>query len=123
MLERLVGFALSQRLFVALSVLLLIGAGFVVLPSLPIDAFPDVSPVQVKVIMKASGLTPRRLNNGSRFQSSSNCLDCPTRRYFARRQNTRSPTLPSILKTALTSIGRATRSRNGYPISRAIFRR
>lgn len=47
MLARLVAFALSQRLFVALSVLLLIGAGLVVLPSLPIDAFPDVSPVQV----------------------------------------------------------------------------
>ena len=61
MLERLVGFALSQRLFVALSVLLLIGAGFVVLPSLPIDAFPDVSPVQVKVIMKAPGLTPEEV--------------------------------------------------------------
>ena len=61
MLERLVGFALSQRLFVALSVLLLIGAGFVVLPSLPIDAFPDVSPVQVKIIMKAPGLTPEEV--------------------------------------------------------------
>ena len=61
MLERLVAFALSQRLFVALSVLLLIGAGVVVLPSLPIDAFPDVSPVQVKVIMKAPGLTPEEV--------------------------------------------------------------
>jgi cobalt-zinc-cadmium resistance protein CzcA len=61
MLQRLVAFALSQRLFVALSVLLLIGAGAVVLPSLPIDAFPDVSPVQVKVIMKAPGLTPEEV--------------------------------------------------------------
>ena len=42
MLGRLVAFALSQRLFVALGVLLLIGAGLVMLPSLPIDAFPDV---------------------------------------------------------------------------------
>src|SRR6476660_5841442 len=61
MLERLVEFALSQRLFVLLAVLLLIGAGVVVLPSLPIDAFPDVSPVQVKVIMKAPGLTPEEV--------------------------------------------------------------
>ena len=61
MLERLVAFALSQRLFVGLGVLLLIGAGLVVLPSLPIDAFPDVSPVQVKVIMKAPGLTPEEV--------------------------------------------------------------
>jgi cobalt-zinc-cadmium resistance protein CzcA len=61
MLQRLVAFALSQRLFVALSVLLLIGAGMVFLPSLPIDAFPDVSPVQVKIIMKAPGLTPEEV--------------------------------------------------------------
>jgi cobalt-zinc-cadmium resistance protein CzcA len=61
MLSRLVAFALSQRLFVVLIVLLLIGAGAVVLPSLPIDAFPDVSPVQVKIIMKAPGLTPEEV--------------------------------------------------------------
>jgi heavy metal efflux system protein len=61
MLGRLVAFALSQRLFVALGVLLLIGAGLVTLPSLPIDAFPDVSPIQVKVIMKAPGLTPEEV--------------------------------------------------------------
>ena len=61
MLERLVAFALAQRLFVALGVLLLVGAGLVMLPALPIDAFPDVSPVQVKVIMKAPGLTPEEV--------------------------------------------------------------
>ncbi|MBR0883017.1 cobalt-zinc-cadmium resistance protein CzcA [Bradyrhizobium barranii subsp. barranii] len=61
MLPRLVAFALSQRLFVVLSALLLIGAAAVFLPSLPIDAFPDVSPVQVKVIMKAPGLTPEEV--------------------------------------------------------------
>ena len=44
-----------------MSVLLLIGAGAAVLPSLPIDAFPDVSPVQVKVIMKAPGMTPEEV--------------------------------------------------------------
>jgi len=61
MLERLVKIALSQRLLVLLGVLLLLGAAAVLLPSLPIDAFPDVSPVQVKVIMKAPGLTPEEV--------------------------------------------------------------
>ena len=61
MLERVVEFALSQRLFVVVGVLLLIGAGAVLLPTLPIDAFPDVSPVQVKIIMKAPGLTPEEV--------------------------------------------------------------
>ncbi|MCC6776301.1 MAG: efflux RND transporter permease subunit, partial [Hyphomicrobiales bacterium] len=61
MLERLVAFSLSQRLIVVLGVLLLVGVGGMVLPSLPIDAFPDVSPVQVKIIMKAPGLTPEEV--------------------------------------------------------------
>ena len=61
MLRRLVAFALSQRLFVMLGVLLVIGAGAVLLPGLPIDAFPDVSPVQVKIIVKAPGLTPEEV--------------------------------------------------------------
>ena len=61
MLERLVEFALSQRLFVLLAVLLLIGAGAVFLPTLPIDAFPDVSPIQVKVIVKSPGMTPEEV--------------------------------------------------------------
>ena len=50
MLQRLVAFALSQRLFVLLSVLL-VGAGAVLLPGLPIDAFPDVSPVDRKSVV------------------------------------------------------------------------
>src|SRR3569833_4376132 len=61
MLRRLIAFALSQRLFVMLGVVLLVGTGVVVLPTLPIDAFPDVSPVQVKIIMKAAGLTPEEV--------------------------------------------------------------
>ena len=60
-LERLVQFALSQRLFVVLGVVLLIGGGIVILPSLSVDAFPDVSPIQVKIIMKAPGLTPEEV--------------------------------------------------------------
>ncbi|EHR02877.1 efflux RND transporter permease subunit [Bradyrhizobium sp. WSM471] len=61
MLRRLIAFALSQRLFVMLGVVLLVAAGVVLLPGLPIDAFPDVSPVQVKIIMKAAGLTPEEV--------------------------------------------------------------
>lgn len=61
MLRRLVELALSQRLFVLLGVLLVIGLGAVTLRTLPIDAFPDVSPVQVKIIMKAPGLTPEEV--------------------------------------------------------------
>jgi cobalt-zinc-cadmium resistance protein CzcA len=50
MINRLVAFALQQRLFVALGVLLFVGAGVFAFEQLPIEAFPDVSDVQVNVI-------------------------------------------------------------------------
>jgi cobalt-zinc-cadmium resistance protein CzcA len=61
MLARLVEFALAQRLLVALLTVVLLGAGIYAFRELPIDAFPDVSPVQVKVIMKAPGMTPEEV--------------------------------------------------------------
>lgn len=61
MLQRLVQFALAQRLFVLVSAALLAGIGWMAFRSLPIDAFPDVSGVQVKIIMKAPGMTPEEV--------------------------------------------------------------
>ncbi len=61
MLGRLIQFALTQRVFVLLLlVLLAVGGGFAWV-NLPIDAFPDVSAPQVKVIVKAPGMTPREV--------------------------------------------------------------
>lgn len=58
MLSRLIAFSLSQRLLVALLSLALLAAGAMALRDLPIDAFPDVSTTQVKIILKAPGMTP-----------------------------------------------------------------
>ena len=61
MLARLVEFALGARLLICLLTVLLCAAGIYSFRQLPIDAFPDVSPVQVKVIMKAPGMTPEEV--------------------------------------------------------------
>ena len=61
MLNRLIQFALAQRLFVLLAAALLAAAGWFAFQRLPIDAFPDVSSTQVKVIMKAPGMTPEEI--------------------------------------------------------------
>lgn len=61
MFSKLVEFSLTQRLLVAAFTLLLIGAGIVSFHDLPIDAFPDVSSTQVKLIMKAPGMTPEEV--------------------------------------------------------------
>jgi cobalt-zinc-cadmium resistance protein CzcA len=60
-MNRLIGFALSQRLLVMLLAVLLAAGGYAAFRQLPIDAFPDVSPTQVKIIMKAPGMTPEEV--------------------------------------------------------------
>ena len=61
MIERLIRAVLEQRLIVLLAVLLLIVTGAIAFRHLPIDAFPDVTPVQVQVITRAPALAPSEI--------------------------------------------------------------
>lgn len=63
MLSRLIQFSLSQRLLIGLLTLLLIGFGSRAMLHLPIDAFPDISPTQVKLIIKSPGMTPEEVES------------------------------------------------------------
>jgi cobalt-zinc-cadmium resistance protein CzcA len=57
----LIRFALSQRILTMLFIVLLIGGGYNAFNHIPIDAFPEVSPTQVKIIIKAAGMTPEEV--------------------------------------------------------------
>ena len=61
MIERLIRTALEQRLLVLLAVVGLIVGGVAAFRHLPIDAFPDVTPVQVQVITQAPSLAPAEI--------------------------------------------------------------
>ena len=61
MLARLIDFSLRQRALVLLAALALALAGAWAYVHLPIDAFPDISPTQVKVILKVPGMTPEEV--------------------------------------------------------------
>ncbi len=61
MLTALIRFSLAQRLLLAVLTALLVGAGVQAFLGLPIDAFPDVSSTQVKIILKAPGMTPEEV--------------------------------------------------------------
>ncbi len=60
-MSHLIRFALSQRLLMMIFVLLLAGGGYTSFKNIPIDAFPEVSPTQVKIIVKAAGMTPEEV--------------------------------------------------------------
>lgn len=61
MLDRLIDLALRNRLLVLLLSALLAALGTHAMLNLPIDAFPDVFAPQVKIILKAPGLTPEEV--------------------------------------------------------------
>ncbi|NQT92534.1 MAG: efflux RND transporter permease subunit, partial [Lentisphaerae bacterium] len=58
MLDRFIHFVLHQRLLVVIATLVLLAGGILAWKTLPIDAFPDVSNVQVMVLTEAPGLAP-----------------------------------------------------------------
>lgn len=63
MLRKLVEKALAARLAVLALALVLAGWGIWSFLNLPIDAFPDISSTQVKVILKAPGMTPEEVES------------------------------------------------------------
>ena len=63
MLERLVAFSLTQRVFILGLALLLAISGLYASAKLPIDAFPEIAPTQVKIILKAPGMTPEEVES------------------------------------------------------------
>lgn len=58
MINRIIEFSLKQRLLIVAMVILIIAFGLNSLKNLPIDAFPDVTNVQVQIITEAPGLSP-----------------------------------------------------------------
>src|SRR6185369_13244397 len=78
--QRLIQFALAQRLFVLVAAALLAGIGWMAFRSLPIDAFPDVSGVQVKIIIKAPGMTPEEVETRIAIPIETEMLGIPHQR-------------------------------------------
>jgi len=67
MINGLIRFAVSQRLLVMLMVAIMIGAGVYSLRSLPIDAVPDVTNVQVQILTSAPALAPLEIERQISF--------------------------------------------------------
>jgi cobalt-zinc-cadmium resistance protein CzcA len=93
MLARLIGFALTQRILMLLVIALLVGGGWYAFRATPIDAFPDVSTTQVKIIVKAPGMTPEEVETRITAPIEVEILGIP-----------RMSMLRSVAKYALTDI-------------------
>lgn len=58
MIDKIITFALEQRFLVIVFTVLIIGLGIYSAKKLPIDAFPDVTNIQVQIITQAEGMAP-----------------------------------------------------------------
>ncbi len=67
MLERIITWCLEHRFLVIVFSLVLIGSGFQALRHLPIDAFPDTTPIQVQVNTTAPALSPLEIEQQITF--------------------------------------------------------
>lgn len=74
---RLIEMSLRHRLVVLLLALLLVGAGWTAFRQLPIDAFPDVTNVQVTVISQAPTLSPLEIEQLVTYPIEQACAGLP----------------------------------------------
>ena len=58
MIERVISFSLKKRMLILAILVLMIGLGTYSFLRLPIDAFPDVTNIQVEILCTAAGLSP-----------------------------------------------------------------
>ena len=58
MINAILNFSVRQRLLVLLATIVLAGFGVLAVKEIPIDAFPDVTNVQVQVLASAGGMSP-----------------------------------------------------------------
>ncbi|ABB45285.1 Resistance-Nodulation-Cell Division Superfamily transporter [Sulfurimonas denitrificans DSM 1251] len=63
MSEKLINFVLSQRFLTLLVAMAVFIFGASSMLKLPVDAYPDVAPTQVKIILKSSGMTPAEMES------------------------------------------------------------
>jgi len=92
-LNHLVRFSLTQRLFVCVLAALVVGLGVRAWILLPVDAYPDISPTQVKVILKVPGMTAEEIEQRVTYPVETELLGIP-----------RQAMLRSTTKYAITAI-------------------
>lgn len=63
MLDSIIAFCLRQRIIVLLCALGILVVGIHSFLKIPIDAFPDISSTQVKLVIKAPGMAPEEVEN------------------------------------------------------------
>jgi Cu/Ag efflux pump CusA len=121
MIALLVAFSLRQRILVIGLTCVLSVVGIFAFQSIPIDAYPDVTNIQVQVLTEAAGLSPVEVERFITYPLELQMTGLPGLAVSGRSRNSRSLKLRWYFKTALTFTSRASwflseswRPKSGY---------
>jgi cobalt-zinc-cadmium resistance protein CzcA len=110
MLRKLVEGALAWRMAILGLAIALAGIGAWAFITLPIDAFPDISSTQVKIILKAPGMTPEEVESRVIAPVEQEMLGIPHQAVLRSVAKYAIADITINLTMGPTSIGRAIRS-------------
>ncbi len=96
MMEKLIAFALTQRVFVLVLAAALVAGGGYALSNLPIEAFPDVQDVQVQIVSQLNGQAPQDMERAVTLPIEREVSGIP------RLTNVRSVTMTGLSIVTLT---------------------
>lgn len=101
--------SLSYRLLVLGLALVVAGLGVLAFNQLPVDAYPDIAQTQVKMILKAPGMTPEEVESRVITPIEREMLGIPKQAVLRSTAKYAIATSRSTSSTAPTSIGHASR--------------
>ena len=84
MLNRLIDWSVANRLLVVLSLLAALGAAVALIPRLNLDAFPDVTNIQVQINTEAQGLAAEEVEQLITYPCLLYTSPSPRDRYISR---------------------------------------
>jgi len=122
-LHTLTEFALDRSwLILVLTLFFVLGLGIYAFREIPIDAFPDVSTTQVKLILKAPGMTPEEVETRITQPVETELLGIPKQTVLRSLSKMHLLISLSILRKVQTFIGHASKWPSVSVMSRGTFR-
>ncbi len=112
-MDRLLTLSLRYRFFTLVAILMVIATGLWSFAHLTIDAVPDLTPVQVQVLTRATALGPVEVEQFVTFPIESLLNGLPALRELRSVSRYGSRRSPPFSRTAPTSTGPGNLSRSG----------
>ena len=114
MIEAIIRWSVSNRFFVLLATIIIVGGGLVTMKNTPVDAIPDLSDVQVIIKTSYPGQAPQVVEDQVTYPLTTAMLSVPVHKRFEVIRFSVTPTFISFLMMIPTYIGQEAGCLNIY---------